>query len=347
MKGSIGMIYDSQAPVRCGIVLAGGEGKRLKDFIYQLRKSSLPKQYVNFIGTRSMLEHTFDRAERLIPRERLFTVASQDHLHYREARQQLLNRPSRTLVLQPLNRETAPGLLLPLMHVYKRYPQSIVAVFPSDHFILEEQRFMAHVEIAFQLVQRDPSQIVLLGVKPNQPETEYGYILPNGQLTDLTAMDVHGVESFIEKPDAVTARRLASRGALWNSVVMVFETKTFLNLIGLASPALHRPFQEIFRAIGTAMESVVVEDCYRDMIPSNFSKDLLETLAIHIPGRLAVISVKGVLWSDWGSAPRIIKILQDTGYINRLRRTDVSATAERHFGTISLTTDRWPHSLPN
>src|SRR3990172_1569963 len=76
MKGSINMTHDAQAPVRCGLVLAGGEGKRLKRFIYQLRASQVPKQYINVIGTRSMLEHTFDRAERLIPRERLFTVAS-------------------------------------------------------------------------------------------------------------------------------------------------------------------------------------------------------------------------------------------------------------------------------
>jgi len=63
------MNHDAQGPVRCGIVLAGGEGNRLKHFIYQLRGSPVPKQYINFIGTRSMLEHTLDRAERLIPHE--------------------------------------------------------------------------------------------------------------------------------------------------------------------------------------------------------------------------------------------------------------------------------------
>jgi mannose-1-phosphate guanylyltransferase len=333
MKGSIDMIQETQAPVRCGIVLAGGEGKRLKRFIYHLRASQVPKQYVNFIGTRSMLEHTFDRAQKLIPRERLFTVAGQDHLQYREARRQLLERPLHTVVLQPMNRETGPGVLLPLMQIYKRYPQSIVALFPSDHFILEEERFIAYVELAFQVVQRDPSRIVVLGIKPNQPEAEYGYILPNGKLGGLSSLDIHGVESFIEKPERHTAMELASRGALWNSMVMVFETKTFLSLIALVAPALLRPFQRIYRAIGTSAETVVVEDCYRDMKQSNFSKELLEPFAVEQRAHLAVIPVNGVLWSDWGSAPRIMKILQETGYIERLYRTIDSATPD-HKGNF-------------
>ena len=343
MKGSIDMNHDAKAPVRCGIVLAGGEGKRLGRFIYQLRASQVPKQYINFIGTRSMLEHTFDRAERLIPRERLFTVASQDHLQHREARRQLLHRPIHTVVLQPLNRETGPGVLLPLMHIYKRYPQSIVAVFPSDHFILEEERFIAYVKLAFRVVQQDPSRIVLLGIKPNQPEPEYGYILPNGKLGGLPFLDVHGVESFVEKPQGHTAMELAGRGALWNSMVMVFETKNFLSRISLVAPALHSSFHRISRAIGTSAETIVVEDCYRDMKQSNFSKDLLEAFAAQHRSSLAVIPVNGVLWSDWGSAPRIMKILQDTGYIKRLHRTMDNATADHegdfdavHLGNESL-----------
>ncbi len=330
------MTHDAQAPVRCGIVLAGGEGKRLKRFIYQLRASQVPKQYINVIGTRSMLEHTFDRAERLIPRERLFTVASQEHLQYREARRQLSDRPIHTVLLQPLNRETGPGVLLPLMHIYKRYPESIVAVFPSDHFILEEERFMAHVDLAFRVVQQDPSRIVLLGIKPNHPEAEYGYILPNGKLSGLASLDVHGVESFIEKPQAQTAMEFAARGALWNSMVMVFETKTFLSLVRLVAPALHRSFQPIYRAIGTSAETVVVEDCYRDMKQSNFSKELLEALAVRHRPRLAVIPVNGVLWSDWGAAPRIMKILQEIGYIERLHRTMENAFSE-HENCFNVT----------
>ena len=122
-----------RAIVRCAIVLAAGEGRRLQPLISRLRGDALPKQYVNFIGKRSMLEHTFARAESLIEPRRIFTVISRDHLQYPEVHRQLSCRPSGTVVVQPENKETAPGLLLPLAHLYKHYPDSAVAVFPSDH----------------------------------------------------------------------------------------------------------------------------------------------------------------------------------------------------------------------
>src|SRR5713226_7466220 len=172
--------------VRCGIILAAGEGERLRPFIQRLRLDHLPKQYVNFVGARSMLEQTFSRVERLIPPDRVFTVVSRDHLRYPEARQQLSGRPDGTVVLQPENRETGPGILLPLMHLYKRYPEAVVAIFPSDHFIAQEEIFMAYVDLALWAVERHPSYLVLLGVEPDEPEPEYGYILPGTEVDHLS-----------------------------------------------------------------------------------------------------------------------------------------------------------------
>jgi NDP-sugar pyrophosphorylase family protein len=102
-------------PLRCGIVLAGGDGQRLQPFIRRFMGSDLPKQFVNLIGTRSMLEHTYSRAKRLIPPERIFTVIAQNHLKHQEVLIQVNARPARTIVLQPRNRETGPGILLHLI----------------------------------------------------------------------------------------------------------------------------------------------------------------------------------------------------------------------------------------
>ena len=166
----------------CGIVLAGGEGKRLRPFVHLLRKDLLPKQYVNFIGSRSMLEHTFNRAERLIPSERLFTVINEAHLKFPEVRRQIWKRPAQTLVVQPENRETGPGLLLPLIYLTKHYPNAVVAIFPADHFVLEEEKLMRYVHLAHQYVKNSPFQLVLLGIEPDREESEYGYILPEKTL---------------------------------------------------------------------------------------------------------------------------------------------------------------------
>jgi mannose-1-phosphate guanylyltransferase len=303
------MITTCYSPVRCGIVLAAGEGKRLQSFIYRLRGDNLPKQYVKLIGTSSMLEDTFHRAETLIPPDRLFTVVSQQHLRFREARDHLSSRPVGTVILQPENRETGPGLLLPLIHLYKRYPQSTVVIFPSDHFILEQDLFMNYVNLAFNAVERDPSRLILLGIDPNEPDPEYGYILPDGELNNPAALNVHKVKLFIEKPDLQAARALISQGGLWNSMVAVFRTETFLDLVRLITPELHGSFQKILKAIDTASEKYVVEESYRHMGAMNFSKGVLEPLALRTPSALAVLRVSGVFWSDLGTGRRVMNVL--------------------------------------
>src|SRR5262245_31699938 len=118
--------------IRCGIILAAGEGTRLRPFVEKMRGCALPKQYVNFIGKRSMIEHTLSKLQKRIPAERLLPVVNLNHLRHPEVTRQLSSRPARCIIQQPDNKDTGPGLLLPLAHLYKRYPDSTVVVFPSD-----------------------------------------------------------------------------------------------------------------------------------------------------------------------------------------------------------------------
>lgn len=305
--------------VRCGIILAAGQGKRLRPFIRQLGGNNLPKQYINLIGTRSMLEHTFYRVEKLIPPDRIFTVVSQKHLSYPAVRRQLSSRPRETIIAQPENKETGPGVLLPLMHLYKRYPESTVAIFPSDHFILEEDLFMAHVAVAFHAVERNPRHLILLGMEPDHPEPEYGYILPDGKKRILGSLGLPSVRLFAEKPEPRIVRGLVVRGGLWNTMVMIFRAKTLLDLVRSEAPGLYGSFLRILEAIGTRDEKHAVEKAYRHMKPTNFSKGLLEKLPLHHRSCLSVLPVSGVFWSDWGSADRLVSDLKKTGYIERLQ----------------------------
>lgn len=314
------MEHFSEAGVRCGIVLAAGEGKRLQPFIRRMREDDLPKQYVNFIGDRSMLEHTIHRAEKLIPSERLFTVVSRDHLRYPEVRKQLSGRAPGTVIVQPENKDTGPGIFLPLAYLYKKYPEATVAVFPSDHFILEEDSFMAYVALAFSWVDQNPSSLVLLGVKPHKPEPEYGYIVPEGTISHQRETGLRWVRKFVEKPDSKTSQDLILQGALWNTMVMVFKAATLWDLARKVAPSLHRPFEQIREAIGGRDEKKVIEAAYRGFRSVNFSSVLLEGLSVEHSSSLTVLPVEGVLWSDWGSAGRIIGILRKIGYLSRLNR---------------------------
>ena len=313
-------IKGNEDEVICGLVLAGGEGKRLQPFIKSLGKGTLPKQYVNFIGNRSMLEHTLQRAERLIAPERVFTVITESHLRYPEVRQQCSGRPKNTLLVQPENKETGPGLFFPLMHLYKQYPNSLVLVLPSDHFIEDEDRLVDHARLACLAVKRDPARLILLGVKPDRDEPEYGYLLPNKKRLAI-GPDMSEISWFIEKPDPKTARRLTRAGGLWNTMIMVFKTKTMLDWVSRLAPRLYQQYQQIYAAIGTPGEPDVVRNIYQRLKPMNFSKEFLEPMARSYPSSLVVLPVRDLVWSDWGTASRIMDVLAKIGKVPRPDRS--------------------------
>jgi mannose-1-phosphate guanylyltransferase len=313
-QNGIGLIDEDE--IICGLVLAGGDGKRLQPFIKSLGKGNLPKQYVNFTGNRSMLEHTLERAEKIMPPERVLTVITESHLQFPEVRQQCSTRPKDTVIVQPENKETCPGILLPLIHLYKRYPESVVLVFPSDHFIGQNDRLVDHARLACLAVRQDPSQLVLLGVTPDREEPEYGYLLPGKKPVALEP-NLSPVSWFIEKPERKTVRRLIRAGGLWNTMIMAFKTRAMLHWMSRLVPSLYHRFQEVHKAIGTAAESDVIRKTYRELRPLNFSKEFLEPMVKDYPSSLVVLPVQNLLWSDWGTANRIIDVLAKIGDVPR------------------------------
>jgi len=296
-----------------GLVLAAGDGKRLQNYIRHTHAADLPKQYVNLVGQRSMLEHTFDRAEQLIPPTRILTVVGQHHLKHGEVRRQLARRVRDNVIVQPDNKETGPGIFLPLMHLYRRSPEAIVAVFPSDHFILEEERFMDHVELAARAISHDSSSIVLLAMEADAPEVEYGYILPRGEPNQITPWGTRGAARFVEKPHAALAQEIVEAGGLWNTMIMVFKARTLLEMLGSLYPAIYRQFARIFDAIGTSEETETVKAVYQLLEPMNFSKDFLEKLPHVFPDAISVLPVLQVFWSDLGSPQRLAQVLERLG----------------------------------
>jgi mannose-1-phosphate guanylyltransferase len=291
-----------------GLVLAGGDGQRLQSYIRMIGGGDLPKQYVNLVGRRSMLEHTFARAEKLIPARQIVTIVSRQHLRHQAVRFQLARRAPENVIVQPENKETGPGIFLPLMHLYKRYPDAIVAVFPSDHFILEEDRFMDHLALAAQAVAHDPSRIVLLAMETQYPEVEYGYVVPREDHGHLNLWGIRNTARFIEKPDPIAAKRLVDAGGLWNTMIMVFKVRTLLTILRKLHPTIHEDFSRIGDAIGTPAEKNTIDDVYRTLEPLNFSKGFLELVAATSVETISILPVLQVFWSDWGSPKRLLQV---------------------------------------
>ncbi|NKE71683.1 sugar phosphate nucleotidyltransferase [Candidatus Manganitrophus noduliformans] len=289
------------------VVLAAGEGTRMNQFIRSSYGLCSPKQYIAFTGKRSMLQHTLDRVAQMIPPERTRIVVNPSHI--KEIRSQLSSLPDRSLVFQPYNRETAPGALLPMTYILKEDPEARIAFFPSDHFIQEEDRFMRYVAAADQVVQRHPEQIALLGIEPEGPEVEYGWIAPGDPLPNADEMGARKVGRFLEKPDREAAVAFYESGYLWNTFVSVLKASTLLALTQRYLHGIWQRFERIRGAIGTVHELSTIEREYRTMESATLSRGIFE----RCPDQIAVLEVKGVFWSDWGSSHRVLQTLQKIG----------------------------------
>lgn len=294
-----------------GIVLAGGEGERLKGFVRERFGSAMPKQFCAFFGRRSMLERTMRRARRLIPSERLVVVGTAHHSSY--IARDLGASPLETVVLQPSNRDTAPGILLPLIHILRKDPQALVAILPSDHFVLPGHRFMRAVtEAANFVADQHINCPILLAVKPDRPEPEYGWIEPGKFVKYGAQRRIREIEQFVEKPPRDRADRLMMDGWLWNTMVMVVRAQALMDLAWKHMPDLARWFSQLQRYLGNAREQDYIEKVYQAIPNINFSTSVLadrDTKALVLP-------VEKVYWNDWGNKERVLDTATALGLLS-------------------------------
>lgn len=299
----------NQAGVRrrlWSIILAGGDGERLKPTVEQWLGRHLPKQYCAFVGRRSMLEHTLDRADRLSLPEHKVTVISSAHRE--DAWPQLRHRDGK-VIEQPANRGTAVGVFAGLTEVRARDPHAVVVIYPSDHFVHPEERFVEVVERAVEAAIELEDRLVLLGVTPQKPEAEYGWIQPGRDFLWLGNHRVRAVQWFLEKPGSFEASCAFKAGGLWNTLVLVARVEALWAVGWRCLPLIMPLLEEFSGKIGTAEEEASLESIYRAMPGSNFSSDVLQQAS----DQLAVIELSGVMWSDWGNRERIVDTLRQIG----------------------------------
>jgi mannose-1-phosphate guanylyltransferase len=290
------------------VILAGGEGERARPMVQAWLGRHKPKQYCTFIGTRSMFQHTLDRAIRLTDPERIVAVIARGH--WQEASAQLEGRRVGTVLLQPQNRNTAAGIFLPLTYIRAQDASATIVIYPSDHFVYPEDRFLDVVQSAVCTTEWLPNRLVLLGVAPDRLELEYGWIQPGEQLArSVRGNQVQAVRTFLEKPSVAQANAALAAGALWNMLVLAAKVDTLWQLGWRCFPEMMPLFEYLGRAIGTTEEGRVLEAIYREMPVRNFSSDLLQ----RVPEQVAVIELSQVLWSDWGKPERIVETLRRIG----------------------------------
>lgn len=278
------------------IILAGGEGVRLRQLTRALHGEELPKQFAMIHGGRSLLQWTVARALRWSAPERVVVVVAAE----REAlaRRQLMGHGV-DVVAQPSNRGTGPGLLLPLARIMARDPQARVVVLPSDHYVRDEAKFEHSIRVATLACD---DQVALLGAVPDHAETQYGWIVPG---RTLAAQRGSVVNHFCEKPPAALAEHLLRQGALWNTFIMVGAARHFWALASEHLPAALCHFERYRDAVDGPEEGAVLQHIYRCMPVSDFSRDLLQKAS-----GLRAVPLEECGWSDWGTPERVLESLR-------------------------------------
>lgn len=163
---------------RWAVILAGGDGTRLQSLTRVISGDDRPKQFCAFQGSTTLLDQTRQRIALSVPNKYTLTVVTQTHERFYKPL--FKNSAKSQLLVQPINKGTAPAILLSAIRIAHFSPSATIAFFPSDHHFSNEPQFMAQVENAFAAVPTVTEKITLLGIKPDKPEIAYGWIEPDG-----------------------------------------------------------------------------------------------------------------------------------------------------------------------
>lgn len=280
------------------IVLAGGQGRRVEHLTRGSDGRAVPKLYWDFGTGLSLLRHTLDRAESVVPRERVVVVV--DDGHRRWWGPALEGWPAGNVVVQGRDTGTALGLLGPLVRVALSAPRGVVLVLPSDHHVEREDVLRGSLVRALYEAGRSPDRVILLGMPPDAPDPEYGWIVPAARRTGRSgqASPSLEIESFVEKPDRIEAERLMSRGALWSSFIFAATANALVDVFRSVQPGLLRGY--LARARAADWDPAVPLDLVG--LPAlDFSRDLLA----HCTERLRILVVPPSGWTDLGAPERV------------------------------------------
>ncbi len=280
------------------VILAGGKGERF----WPLSRSRTPKQLLPIIGTATMLEYTIARCSAISDIHEttpplIITSSSLTEL----IQQTLGNTHDYTLIGEPTGKNTAPAIALAAAWIASQYKDAFMLVLSADHAIQPVEEFAAAVSAAMTCAHHDDS-LVVFGIPPTRPDTNYGYINTGEIKSDFTrALPCYAVQRFVEKPDAETAQTYLQNGSyLWNSGIFLWRNSVIFNEIEKHLPALHSAAQ---RLSAEGFSTQALSDYYTTAESVSIDYGILEHSG-------CIRAVRGNFeWDDvgsWDALPRIL-----------------------------------------
>lgn len=269
------------------LVLSGGSGTRL----WPVSRKNLPKQFLVLTGGNTLFQQTLARAGMLPHAQPPIVIASDDHRFM--AAEQILEAGIRgaSIILEPLARNTAPAIALGALHAVKQNADAVLLVLPADHLIGDTTAFVEAVQQA--LPRAIEGWLVTFGIRPDRPETGFGYIRRADQVSD----GAYRVEEFVEKPDLVTAEAYLEDGSYdWNSGMFLFKAARYLEELAEHAPAMLASVTTAYEAAVSDLDFVRIDADLFEKVPDN-SIDY----AVMEKTRRAVVVPVTCDWSDIGS----------------------------------------------
>ena len=256
-----------------------------------------PKQFIDVMGIgKSLLQMTVDRFSGLVDNENVWVVTNKTYAE--TVAEQLPEMPRDHILCEPCRRNTAPCIAYVSWRIKSKDPKANIVVSPSDHVVLDVQEFRRVITECLQFTS-DNDAIVTLGMKPNRPETGYGYIEANLSAQSLRNKEIFRVDSFREKPDVETALRyIQKNNYFWNAGIFIWNVNTIVNAFRMYQPAMAKIFEKLLPVYGTDKEQETIDEVFPEC--ENISVDY----AIMEKAEEIFVCPADFGWSDlgtWGS----------------------------------------------
>ncbi|WP_333677082.1 mannose-1-phosphate guanylyltransferase/mannose-6-phosphate isomerase [Dyella sp.] len=269
------------------LILSGGSGTRL----WPVSRRNLPKQFLSLSGDGTLFQQTVARTRKLPEITPPIIVASEDHRFL--AADQLLEAgiKNATILLEPAARNTAPAIALGALKAVERDPQALLLVLPADHLIGDTKSFVNAVQQALPAARE--GWLVTFGIRPDRPETGFGYI----RRAESIGGGAFRVERFVEKPDLATAEGYVKDGGYdWNSGMFLFKAARYLEELGQHAPEMLEAVRKAYATGHGDLDFVRVDAEAFAKVPDNS----IDYAVMEKTSRAAVVPVS-CAWSDIGS----------------------------------------------
>lgn len=301
------------------LVLAGGEGSRLKSLTTDSSGRAVPKQFCSLTGGPSLLQETLRRARSIATPEYTCAIVAAQHRHWWQA--PLREIPAENVIVQPRNLGTGNGILLPLLKIADRDPQATLILLPSDHHVEDEAVLDMALHAAQKHVASEPDRLLLLGLEPENADSELGYILPRSPDDG----PVRPVTRFIEKPTTAAAHAAIASGALWNVFIIACRVQALLDVFTARLPEIVMEMRGVLAVEPDPHAAAIsLADLYARLPTIDFSRHVLEGAE----DRLNVLSVPRCGWSDLGTPKRLLLTLHRLERSRRIPSVPGGATAQ-------------------